>query len=306
MPKQFHLDKVGVNVILTRCRRGDKSSVATSCRSRCELSVAIDAIWSTLRRERPEANLIRVGDYLDVMMGLLKPPRDTEDRALYGRFFFPGLKAGPYYEPSDLGLMLSDSTFAAVRSDCEAAFSGSGLVEDHSDLVSGGAWNCVYLKREYEWVEEPDFRFADTVRFLRDQRVATEALFSRLLPGTTIERHSDRANYVTTIHVPIRAGSSWLSVGGERRSYVVGAPICFDSTFYHEVKCNSGDPRDVLLYNVWHPELSDDEVWAIAKIRDLWNLNAEFDPNLGVQGDCAQGCCLEGGARCAVAREGRG
>ncbi|MCD9098037.1 aspartyl/asparaginyl beta-hydroxylase domain-containing protein [Luteimonas fraxinea] len=154
--------------------------------------------------------------------------------------------------------------------------------QGNCDLTAlGGKWACSYLKRSFSWVEAACNQFETTNAFLRSQRVAKEAMFSRLDPGTHIELHSDYANYVTTVHLPLVSADALIEVGGEGREYEDGVPICLDSTFMHQVRCPGTIPRDVLLYNVWHPDLSDDEIWAIEFIRASWWPGVSFDPDLG-------------------------
>jgi aspartyl/asparaginyl beta-hydroxylase (cupin superfamily) len=59
------------------------------------------------------------------------------------------------------------------------------------------------------------------------------------------------------IDVPAGCG---IRVGGVERSWERGRCIVFDDSFPHEAWNESDEPRIVLIVDVWHPDLSDDEV----------------------------------------------
>ena len=130
-------------------------------------------------------------------------------------------------------------------------------------------------------MDETHQLFPATSRYLRRHRLATEALYSRLAPQTTIEPHSDCANYVATVHLPLADSPATIRVDGIEKGYVAGQTIFFDSSFTHSVENGGRDARDILLFNVWHPELSDDEVTALGMIRELWPASTAFDPDTG-------------------------
>jgi aspartate beta-hydroxylase len=59
-----------------------------------------------------------------------------------------------------------------------------------------------------------------------------------------------------------------MEVGGELVRWRVGEPVFFDDTFEHHVWNRTNQERVVLLFDVWHPELADDEIDAI---KDMFN-----------------------------------
>ena len=66
------------------------------------------------------------------------------------------------------------------------------------------------------------------------------------------EEHPDNENF---------SSAAWLMVAGETRFLQEGECIVFDDSFLHEAANISTDtPRVVLIVDVWHPDLSDEEV----------------------------------------------
>lgn len=51
-----------------------------------------------------------------------------------------------------------------------------------------------------------------------------------------------------------------ITVNGETAFLEEGKCIVFDDSFYHEAINTSNLPRVVLIVDVWHPDLSDEEV----------------------------------------------
>ena len=101
------------------------------------------------------------------------------------------------------------------------------------------------------------------------------AFFSRMSAGTQIAPHFGPTNLRLRVHVPLRVpkgGSSvaGLSVAGEERGYDAG-PLVFDDAYEHAAWNRSAmnEQRDVLLFDIWHPDLTAHEISAIqATFRD--------------------------------------
>ena len=64
--------------------------------------------------------------------------------------------------------------------------------------------------------------------------------------------------------------SSALRVGEEWRMLEEGKMIIFDDSFEHEAFNASSSPRIVLIFDIWHPDFSNEEV----------NLSFKLKPNL--------------------------
>lgn len=246
----------------------------------------IHSIWSELTHAG-FGHLDRVRRYLFNMLDGREAPPPHSDRELFRFMYVPGLTPGPFYEIDALTLSAGHDELSAICNEARLALSQRALVTDHSDLVVGNTvsaqagWDCRYFRREFSDIVETHQLFPGTSAYLRRQRLATEALYSRLAPHTSIEPHSDCANYVTTVHLPLCDHPSILCVAGESRVYSEGKIMLFDSSFTHSVQNPSDTPRDILLFNIWHPDLSDEEVHAIDLIRRSWKSSVRFDPDNG-------------------------
>lgn len=111
---------------------------------------------------------------------------------------------------------------------------------------------------------------------------APSAFFSILAPHTHIPPHTGVTNARTIIHLPLIVPPNCrFRVGGEMREWVEGQPFAFDDTIEHEAWNDSDIPRVVLIFDVWNPHLSPDEVGFLQR---FFAASAEF----GVRPDHGQ------------------
>lgn len=92
------------------------------------------------------------------------------------------------------------------------------------------------------------------------------AFFSSLRAGARIAPHFGPTNTRLRVHVPLRvpqAHGALLTVAGDARPWTVGEPLIFDDAYEHAAVNDTAETRVVLLFDVWHPELSLDERAAL-------------------------------------------
>lgn len=86
---------------------------------------------------------------------------------------------------------------------------------------------------------------------------APAVLFSRLMPGVHIPPHNGATNTRLTVHLPLVIPDNCaLRVGDETRMWTMGELLIFDDTILHEAWNYSQHPRTVLIFDVWHPQLT--------------------------------------------------
>lgn len=91
------------------------------------------------------------------------------------------------------------------------------------------------------------------------------AMFSLLAPHTTIPPHNGVNNSRLLCHLPLVVPEGcWFRVGAETRYWREGEALIFDDTIEHEASNPSGLLRVVLIFDLWHPDLSDAERRGIA------------------------------------------
>jgi aspartyl/asparaginyl beta-hydroxylase (cupin superfamily) len=95
------------------------------------------------------------------------------------------------------------------------------------------------------------------------------AMVSVLKPGTHIQPHTGMLNTRLICHIPLIVPDGCrLRVGGETRDVVFGKAMIFDDSVEHEAWNQGKADRAVLLFEIWRPELSEDERTALTAVFD--------------------------------------
>tara|TARA_B100001939_G_C16936471_1_gene616226 strand:+ start:1215 stop:2495 length:1281 start_codon:yes stop_codon:yes gene_type:complete len=93
----------------------------------------------------------------------------------------------------------------------------------------------------------------------------SEIFISVLKPKTRIPPHYGVSNNTLTVHLPLIVPEGCgLRVGGQTFVPEEGKIIAFDDSYDHEAWNNSSQNRVVLIFEVWHPDLSERERKAVS------------------------------------------
>ena len=85
------------------------------------------------------------------------------------------------------------------------------------------------------------------------------AMFSLLKPHTHIPPHTGVSNTRLVTHLPLIVPPCRFRVGNETRRWEAGKAWVFDDTIEHEAWNDSDQLRVVLIFDIWHPQLSSAE-----------------------------------------------
>lgn len=92
-------------------------------------------------------------------------------------------------------------------------------------------------------------------------------LFSKLAAGAHIPAHEGMLNARLICHLPLIVPSGCsFRVGNDVRTWVEGEAWVFDDTIEHEAWNRSGEDRYILLFDIWRPELSEEERAGVAAL----------------------------------------
>lgn len=85
-------------------------------------------------------------------------------------------------------------------------------------------------------------------------------LFSLMRPGAHIPPHTGVTNARLICHLPLIVPDGCVfRVGNEVRPWVEGKAWVFDDSINHEAWNRSEKTRVILLFDIWRPELSEEE-----------------------------------------------
>jgi aspartate beta-hydroxylase len=91
--------------------------------------------------------------------------------------------------------------------------------------------------------------------------------FSVMLPNTHVWPHTGPTNCRLRAHLGLQVpDGTYIRVSNETKSWQNGEWLIFDDSFEHEVWHNGTKTRLVLIVDVWHPEITDDERNSLAPI----------------------------------------
>ncbi|MEM9384069.1 MAG: aspartyl/asparaginyl beta-hydroxylase domain-containing protein [Pseudomonadota bacterium] len=149
-------------------------------------------------------------------------------------------------------------------------------------LAQSRAWAALHLFKQSEPNQRVIAHFPRTLAALRELPLLEvdgqprEVLFSVLAPGQHITPHYGLANTDATVHLPlIVPGDSALRVADVIYPWERGKALAFDDSFIHDSWNNADSERVTLLFEAWHPDLTEQEqraVQACFEARAAWNL----------------------------------
>lgn len=198
-------------------------------------------------------------------------------------FFFPELPHTQFY-PRDAFPWLDrvEAATEAMTGELEAVLAGDeGFapylrtvphLPTRTDypLVDSMDWSACFLWKD--GAETPDAalcpRTMDALANAPLCRIAArspQVMFSQLKAGAHIKPHTGFVNTRLICHVPLIVPPGCkFRVGNEVREWERGKAWVFDDTIEHEAINTSNHTRVVLIFDIWRPELTEDERRLVA------------------------------------------
>ncbi len=194
-------------------------------------------------------------------------------------YYFPGLPQVQFYGREEFPWLDEvEAATADIRDELLQVLDVPGAfapyVQGHANrpykaqmgMLNNPAWSAFYLWKNGEVVAENAARCPKTMHALRNAPLARvrhrspSILFSLLRPGAHIPAHNGLINTRFICHLPlIVPGQCRFRVGNDVREWVEGKAWAFDDTIEHEAWNDSAETRVILLFDVWRPELTEDE-----------------------------------------------
>jgi aspartyl/asparaginyl beta-hydroxylase (cupin superfamily) len=143
-------------------------------------------------------------------------------------------------------------------------------VDQWRELNRNADWTAIHLLKNGERVDA-NARHCPTVMTLLESvpqpqiaGAGPNAMFSLLAPHTHIPPHVGVNNARLVCHLSLVVPEGcWFRVGAETRDWKRGEAFVFDDTIEHEAMNPSDKLRVVLIFDVWHPDLSEVERNAV-------------------------------------------
>jgi aspartyl/asparaginyl beta-hydroxylase (cupin superfamily) len=190
--------------------------------------------------------------------------------------FFAGLRSTPFWDRFRFSWT---STVEAAVADIRADYESNQPLLDSTRLYESfrtdrGTWAVKYITCVGRSLPQAERYFPSTVKVLSDVPGALNCgmtYFSTITPRTHILPHSGFTNAHLRCHLALStADGCRIRVGDETRTWVNGELLIFDDTYEHEVWNDSPNERVVLLFDVFHPDLSCVECDALVFLASVW------------------------------------
>ena len=198
--------------------------------------------------------------------------------------YFPELTATPVYDPHQFDWVRTLEESAQAIRDEFFALRERGLLKPHpQNLADAGAWNTYFLYSNGIRYAEHCAACPLTAAVIKNLPGAGSAggvYFSVMAPGTHVQPHCGPVNTKIRCHLGLTVpDSSVIRVGSEKVHWREMGCIVFDDSFEHEV-WNPEAERAVLIIDLWHPDLTLAEQWALRYISKASGRNRNYRKDL--------------------------
>ncbi len=200
-------------------------------------------------------------------------------------FHYPGLREMEFHDRALFPWLervegLTDTIAAELDQVANAAdanlvpyvqYNASEPLAQWRELNHNRDWTAIHLIQRGKRIAPNAEHCPQTMEFLASlpqpwiQGCGANAMFSLLAPRTAIPPHVGVANFRLLCHLPlVIPGKCWFRVGAQVREWQRGQAWMFDDSIEHEAVNETDHLRIIMIFDVWHPDLSPAEQAAIA------------------------------------------
>lgn len=190
--------------------------------------------------------------------------------------YIEGLHAEPWHEVDRYPWVASlEANAAAIRDELrrvctEELRGGSSWLRAIGDDAEayGPGWQRLVLQNRV-WDTATCDLFPKTCETLKGCGApSVDVFFAKQRANSGIMPHTDNSNFFVTAHLALEVpdGDCWIRVGNEKRKWLEGKALVFDSSFVHETRNDGTSNRTVLIVRFWHPQLTQVERRALCFI----------------------------------------
>jgi aspartate beta-hydroxylase len=180
---------------------------------------------------------------------------------------YPDLRTAAWHDPAAFPICAAlERASARIRAESEALPASAFAPEAEAAIARDGRWDVLMLYergRRHANACALVPQTADLIdRFETVKTYAGLAYFSRLRAQTHVQAHRGPTNMRVRCHLPLAVpgGDCAMRVGSEVRAWQVGRAMVFDDSLEHEAWNRTAEDRIVLVVDLWHPDLTPDEI----------------------------------------------
>lgn len=236
------------------------------------LLAEIDTQVKIARSEFGAAAIERIEESIAIFKGGPKPP-DADPRQIANALYFPGLSAKPWHEPEDFNWVPQmEAAFDVIKAELLRLFEQEAefnpYQHPYTKELGWKGWGTFSFYRTNKWDEVHCASCPETIAAIRQTpHGLRECMFTKLVPGSHITPHSGGSNAVLTCHLGLIIPKGCeIRVDNEIRTWKEGKCLIFDDSYMHEVWHRGQETRTVLLWDIWHPDLTEIEKSVLSMI----------------------------------------
>jgi hypothetical protein len=225
----------------------------------------------TARGHPPETRSARFQMSVDILSGA---------RRIYLQepigYYFPELPQIQFYDTSQFDWVPAiEAATDPIRAELRKLLSGgpegfrpyrpNQPRTDGTRLFESGDWSALFLAENGKTADDYVARCPATWRAVQAAPLTRTGnsptiMFSLLRAGARIAPHTGTHNARLICHLPLVVPEGCgFRVGNETRRWEEGKLLIFDDTIEHEAWNESAEDRVVLIFDIWRPELSEQE-----------------------------------------------
>ena len=204
----------------------------------------------------------------------------------YAHSYVDGLTCIPYWDVNKVSWAKKLSKkYKTIRNEFLDVLSNPTKLSNEGNNIWAGAlteeaggygvgWSTLVLMNRGMWDATNCNLFPQVAKAVKNSGIpATEIFFASMKPHSEIKLHSDFTNFVLTSHLAVDIPNNGenkcrLTIGDETRQWINGEVMLFDTSIMHDAVNESDDTRYILMFRVWHPDLTDVERNALQLIYD--------------------------------------
>jgi hypothetical protein len=182
------------------------------------------------------------------------------------RKIYPGLRAKPWHDAEEFPLARAlQNGFEEIRREI-LDLDERQFAHEAEAIPRTGNWKVLFINERGRPNEAVRARCPVTCRIIESDRAVRTlpgmSYVSRLTPGTHVAAHYAPTNLRLRLHLGIRVptGNCGVRVEGQNRRWIEGKCLVFDDSLLHEVWNHTAEDRVVLIVDIWHPDLTQQEM----------------------------------------------
>ena len=224
-------------------------------------------LWNALRRSQDEI----AGNY-DLVNLYHAPSRGDGLHAPAATVWHcSSLRSKPWFDGASAVRDALEQNAGEIVAEYRSVAERIGTHPDHASLTDGGRWTGMFLYEARGVRNEELCRLCPVTARVVDGlplcRNFGFVMFSGVEPHTHIEAHTGSSNLRLRHHLAVdvpEPDKARIRVGTEWRHWSPGRTLAFDDAFEHEVAHDGERDRIVLVVDVWHPSLTDEDIEVLS------------------------------------------